>query len=131
MFEARTASEAEAAFATIVRENMQAICFGTSPLFVSNRTVLVELAARARLPAVYSFREFAIVGGLMSYGASLSDLYRRKAAFIDKILKGASPADLPIERPVTFELLINLKSAKALGLNIPPSLFARADEVIE
>lgn len=131
IFEARTASEAEAAFATIVRENMQAICFGTSPLFVSNRTVLVELAARARLPAVYSFREFAIVGGLMSYGASLSDLYRRKAAFIDKILKGASPADLPIERPVTFELLINLKSAKALGLNMPPSLFALADEVIE
>lgn len=131
IFEARTASEAEAAFATIVRENMQAICFGTSPLFVSNRTVLVELAARARLPAVYSFREFTIVGGLMSYGASLSDLYRRKAAFIDKIFKGASPADLPIERPVTFELLINLKSAKALGLNMPPSLFARADEVIE
>jgi putative ABC transport system substrate-binding protein len=131
ILESRTVSEFEAAFETSVRGNIQAICVGTSPLFVSNRTELVALAARARLPAVYSFREFATVGGLMSYGASLADLYRRKAAIIDKILKGANPADLPIERPITYELLINLKSAKALGLNMPPSLFARADEVIE
>ena len=124
-------SEFEAAFAIAVREKMQGLCVSTSPLFVSHRTELAALAARARLPAVYAFRDFAAAGGLMSYGASLSDLYRRKAAFIDKILKGASPADLPIERPITFELLINLKTARALGLNIPPALLARVDEVIE
>ena len=131
VLEARTPSDFEAAFATSVREKMQGLCVNNSPLFVSHRAELAALAARAGLPAVYGFREFAIAGGLMSYGASLSDLYRRKAALIDKILKGANPADLPIERPITFELLINLKAAKALGLNIPPSLLARADEVIE
>jgi len=131
VFEVRESSEFEGAFATSVREKVQGMCINSSPLFVSHRAELAALAARARLPAVYGFREFAIAGGLMSYGASLSDLYRRKAAFIDKILKGASPADLPIERPITFELLINLKAAKALGLNIPPSLLARVDEVIE
>jgi putative ABC transport system substrate-binding protein len=129
--EVRAPSEFEAAFATSVREKMQGLYVNNSPLFVSHRAELAALAARAGLPAVYGFREFAIAGGLMSYGASLSDLYRRKAALIDKILKGANPADLPIERPITFELLINLKAAKALGLNIPPSLLARADEVIE
>jgi putative tryptophan/tyrosine transport system substrate-binding protein len=131
VLEVREPSEFEAAFAIAVREKMQGLCVSTSPLFVSHRTELAALAARARLPAVYAFRDFAAAGGLMSYGASLSDLYRRKAALIDKILKGASPADLPIERPITFELLINLKTAKALGLNIPPALLARVDEVIE
>jgi putative ABC transport system substrate-binding protein len=131
VLEVRAPGEFEAAFTTSVREKMQGLCINSSPLFVSHRAELAALAARAHLPAVYGFREFAIAGGLMSYGASLSDLYRRKAAFIDKILKGTSPADLPIERPITFELLINLKAAKALGLNIPPSLIARADEVIE
>ena len=131
VLELRAAGEFEAAFATSIREKMQGICVGTSPLFVSNRNELVALAARARLPAVYGFREFAAAGGLMSYGANLSDLYRRKAAVIDKILKGANPADIPIERPITFEMLINLKSAKALGLNMSPTFLARADEVIE
>jgi putative ABC transport system substrate-binding protein len=131
VLEVREPSEFEAAFAIAVREKMQGLCVSTSPLFVSHRTELAALAARARLPAVYAFRDFAAAGGLMSYGASLSDLYRRKAALIDKILKGASPADLPIERPITFELLINLKTARALGLNIPPALLARVDEVIE
>jgi putative tryptophan/tyrosine transport system substrate-binding protein len=131
VFEVRAPAEFEAAFAASVRENMQGLCVNSSPLFVSHRTELAALAARARLPAVYAFRDFAAAGGLMSYGASLSDLYRRKAALIDKILKGASPADLPIERPITFELLINLKTARALGLNIPPALLARVDEVIE
>jgi putative ABC transport system substrate-binding protein len=131
VLEVREPSEFEAAFAIAVREKMQGLCVSTSPLFVSHRTELAALAARARLPAVYAFRDFAAAGGLMSYGASLSDLYRRKAALIDKILKGASPANLPIERPITFELLINLKTAKALGLNIPPALLARVDEVIE
>ena len=131
VLEVRAPGEFEAAFTTSVREKMQGLCINSSPLFVSHRAELAALAARAHLPAVYGFREFAIAGGLVSYGASLSDLYRRKAAFIDKILKGTKPADLPIERPITFELLINLKAAKALGLNIPPSLIARADEVIE
>jgi len=100
-------------------------------LFVSYRAELASLAARSRVATVYSFRDFATAGGLISYGASLSDLYRRKAGLIDKILKGANPGDLPIERPITFELLINLKAAKQLALAIPPSLLARADEVIE
>lgn len=131
VLEVRAPSEFEAAFATAVRESMQGISINSSPLFVSHRTDLAVLAARSHLPAVYGFRAFATAGGLMSYGASLSDLYRRKAALIDKILNGMSPADLPIERPITFELLINLKTAKALGLSIPPTLLARADEVIE
>jgi putative ABC transport system substrate-binding protein len=131
VIEVRAASEFEAAFATAVSEKMQGMCVSTAPLFVSQRAELASLAALNRLPAVYAFREFATAGGLMSYGASLSDLYRRKAGLIDKILRGASPADLPIERPVTFELLINLKSAKALGLAVPSTLLARADEVIE
>jgi putative ABC transport system substrate-binding protein len=131
VLEVRAPSDFEAAFTTSVREQLQGLCINSSPLFVSHRAELAALAARARLPAVYGFREFAIAGGLMSYGASLADLYRRKAALIDKILKGERPADLPIERPITFELLINLRAAKALGLNIPPSLLARVDEVIE
>jgi putative tryptophan/tyrosine transport system substrate-binding protein len=121
----------DAAFAAATRENLQGLYVNSSPLFVSYRTELAARAARAGLPAIYSFREFTIGGGLMSYGASLSDIYRREAGFVDKILKGANPAELPIERPVVFELLINLATAKALGLNIPPSLLARADEVVE
>jgi putative ABC transport system substrate-binding protein len=121
----------DAAFATATRENLQGLYVNSSPLFVSYRTELAARAARSGLPAIYSFREFTIGGGLMSYGASLSDIYRREAGFVDKILKGANPAELPIERPVVFELLINLGTAKALGLNIPPSLLARADEVVE
>ena len=93
--------------------------------------LLATLAANARLPAVYGMREFAMVGGLMSYGASLPDIYRRLAGFADKILKGTGPADLPIQRPTKFELVINLKAVKALGLTIPESLLLRADEVIE
>ena len=131
IFEVRAAAEFETTFERLVREKIEGICVGTSPLFVSNRIDIVALAARARLPTVYSFREFATAGGLVSYGANLSDLYRRKAAMIEKILKGASPADIPIERPITFELLINLKSAKALSLQMSPTLLARADEVIE
>jgi putative ABC transport system substrate-binding protein len=131
VLEVRGPTEFETAFETAKRENVQGLSISTSPLFVSYRAELAALAARAHLPTVYAFRDFTTAGGLMSYGASLSDLYRRKAALIDKILKGASPADLPIERPITFELLINLKAAKDLGLAIPPSLLARADEVIE
>jgi len=91
----------------------------------------VELAAKSRLPAMYAFRFYVKAGGLISYGVDLSENYRRAAAFVDKILRGAKPADLPIEQPTRFELVINLKTAKALGLTIPPSLLARADQVID
>lgn len=100
-------------------------------MFTSERARLVELAARHRLPVAYGPRDFAELGGLLALGPNYSDLYRRAATYIDKILKGASPGDLPIEQPTTFELVINLKTARALGLNIPPAVLARADEVIE
>jgi putative tryptophan/tyrosine transport system substrate-binding protein len=101
------------------------------PITQSYRAQLIEFAATQRLPAMYSAREFVDDGGLMSYGPNHRELFRRAAIFIHKILRGARPADLPIEQPTRFELVINLKTAKALGLTIPPSLLARADQVIE
>jgi putative ABC transport system substrate-binding protein len=102
-----------------------------SPLFSSNRARVTAIAAGVRLPAIYGFREFAEAGGLMSYGANLPAIYRRAAGLVDKILKGANPADLPIEVPTRFELIVNLKAAKAIGLAIPDSFVQLADEVIE
>jgi ABC-type uncharacterized transport system substrate-binding protein len=127
----RTAAEFEPAFAAAVREGLQGLHVSLSPLFYANRTQITAIAARAGLPAIYGFREFAMAGGLISYAASLPDIWRRNAGFVDKILKGASPGDLPIERPTQFELVVNLKTAKSMGLIIPEPFLLLADEVIE
>jgi putative ABC transport system substrate-binding protein len=121
----------EGAFRTATRQRAEALITLRSPVIVTHRSRVIELAAKRRLPAMYDDREFVEAGGLMSYGANLDDLYRRAATYVDKILKGTKPADLPIERATKFELLINLKTAKVLGLMIPPSLLLRADQVIE
>jgi len=131
ILEARTPSEIEAAFAAMSSQRVDGILVLRDAVFRAQRTQITALAAKNRLPAVYGLREEAEAGGLIAYGASVPQLYRRAAAYVDKILKGAKPADLPIEQPTTFELVINLKTAKALGLTIPPSLLQRADQVIE
>ena len=102
-----------------------------SSVFSSQRTQIVELAVKSRLPAIYHRSGFVEAGGLMSYGVSIADLYRRAATYVDKILKGAKPADLPVEQPTKFEFIINLKAAKQIGLTIPPNVLARADKVIK
>ena len=110
---------------------MPAVFVAADQLFLAQRARLVEVAAKHRLPAMHGFREVVAAGGLMSYGPSLPEIFRRAAAFADKILKGAKPADVPVEQPTKFELVINLKTAKALGLTIPPSVLLRADHLIE
>jgi putative ABC transport system substrate-binding protein len=127
----RDAAGIEAAFAAAARDGMQALFVSQSPFFNTHRVEIAEQAVRARLPAIYGFREFADAGGLMSYGPSLPAVYRRFATLVDKILKGATPADLPIEVPTRFELIINLRTAKGIDLMIPESFLLRADEVIE
>jgi putative ABC transport system substrate-binding protein len=129
--EARSRAELEAAFAVMARERAEAIMVLTDVMFITERRAIVDLAARRRLPAVYFDRQFVDAGGLMFYGASLVHMYRRAAVYVDKILKGARPADLPIEQPTTFELVVNLKTARILGLKIPPAFLLRADQVIE
>jgi putative ABC transport system substrate-binding protein len=129
--EVRGPNEFESAFAAMVRERANGVVVATDPVLVGPRSRVVDLAARSRLPAVYGLREFAEAGGLMSYGPNIADQFRRAAIYVDKVLKGAKPADLPVEQPTKFELVINLKTAKALGLTIPPSLLLRADQVIE
>ena len=119
------------AFETAIRQRADALVVGMNVLTQANRRPIADLATKHRLPAIYASREFVDAGGLVVLGVSYPDLYRRAATYVDKILKGAKPADLPIEQPTKFELIINLKTAKALGLEIPPTVLARADEVIE
>ena len=127
----RTREEIDDALATIIRERPDALLVLADRLFLHHRTRIIAFAAQERLPGVHAYRELIEAGGLMSYGPSYADMHRRAAAYVDKILKGAKPADLPVERPVKFELVVNLKAAKALGLTIPPSVIFRADEIIE
>ena len=127
----RRADELSPAFGTIVGMHADALFVFPSPLLFTERRRIVELAAKQRLPSMSQDRAFVEDGGLLSYGASIIALARRGAMYVDKILRGAKPADLPIEQPTKFELVINLKTAKALGLTIPPSVLARADEVLE
>jgi len=127
---ARAPEEIDPAFWAVSRAHAQALYVIEGGFFFAHRTTLLKLASKARLPAIYGEREYVDEGGLMSYGANLGDLYRRSAGYVDKILKGAKPGDLPIEQPTKFELVVNLKTAKALGLTIPESILLRADEVI-
>jgi putative tryptophan/tyrosine transport system substrate-binding protein len=127
----RSADDFERAFASMAHQMVGAVIVLPDPMLFAQRARLREFVAKYRLPIISSFREEAESGGLISYGPSLRTTFRRAAVYVDKILKGAKPADLPIEQPTTFELVINLTTAKALGLTIPPSLLQRADQVIE
>jgi putative ABC transport system substrate-binding protein len=131
LLEARDAKEFDTAFGAIAKERLSALLVVADSLFILHRKQLVDLAAANHLTVAYGYKEHVEAGGLMSYGPSLSDIWRRSATFVNKILKGAKPGDLPVEQPTKFELVINVKAAKALGITVPPTLLVRADEVIE
>jgi putative ABC transport system substrate-binding protein len=129
--EATSPSAIDAAFVRMVSDQAQALMILADPFMNEHVQKIADLSLKNRLPAIYGFREFADAGGLLSYGASLHWLNGRAAFYVDKIFKGANPSDLPIEQPTTFELVINLKTAKVLGVNVPPPMLATADQVIE
>jgi putative ABC transport system substrate-binding protein len=128
---ASTAEELDIAFAAAAAQHADAIVVLGDPLATTQAPRVIALAAKHHLPAIYLLRQFATNGGLIVYGPDIADLWRRAGGYVDKILKGTKPSDLPVEQPTKFEMVINLKTAKALGLTVPPSLHARADEVIE
>jgi putative tryptophan/tyrosine transport system substrate-binding protein len=130
MLEATTGKALEFAFARLRGERCEAVYLASGPLGPAKRATIISLAAEARLPAIYAFRVFPVDGGLMAFGADYSDLFRRAAGYVDKILKGANPANLPVEPPRKFDLTVNLQTAKTLGLAVPPAILAGADEVI-
>jgi putative ABC transport system substrate-binding protein len=130
-FEARVRDQLDGAFTAMARTHVEALLVVPDSLFIANRTRLADLTARSRLPTAYGYREHVEADGLMSYGPSLPDLFRRTATYVDRILRGARPADLPVEQPTKFELVINVKTAKALRLTIPSALLLRADQVLE
>ena len=131
LFDVRDGKELDNAFSAMTRERADGLVVLPDPMFLTQRVPIADLAAKSRLPAIYGIPEHGEAGGLITYAASRTDLFRRAATFVDKILKGAKPADLPVEQPTKFELVINLKTAKGLGLTIPQAVLVRADEVIQ
>ena len=130
-YQAANLPEIESAMAAMRRDGAQALILATGPVFQSNHQAITQIALKSRLPMLFPYAEAVRVGALISYGPNLADVFRRSAAYVDKILKGAKPASLPVQQPVRFDLAINLKTAKALGLKVPVSLMIRAGEVIE